>query len=334
MPSVNFDLSDIKPLLSTLGLGQAPPPPTPINNRPIQPLQLPPTPAAAGFTEWAGDPKNQQPVADAIVAPGTPLLSGASTASQPPLGSNVPLDSRFNIMPPQRAPMAFLNPPQAPGTTAASPQTSVPPYQGSIPTPGSPSQYSSLFSGDDKPGTPTQRAFPGPITAASGLHDKLVAANITAPNPLFPRPRPFLVPPTSNPSPFNPSTPPPAMPQLPQAASGQFNMSDPVKLLPSYATAQLTTMAAVQPPPTNSGITPPPTGTPTAPAARGQTQLLPYQNRLQADQAELQRQQTTGSGVSQIKNPILRTLARIGDACRLNRRSRHRYGDSRHHIPP
>jgi hypothetical protein len=42
-------------------------------------------------------------------------------------------------------------------------------------------------------------------------------------------------------------------------------------------------------------------------------QLLPYQNKLQTDQAELQRQQTTGSGVSQIKNPWLRTLARIGD---------------------
>src|SRR5271170_3972156 len=103
MPSVNFDLSDIKPLLSTLGLGQAPTPPAPINNRPIQPLQLPPTPAAAGFTEWASDPQNAKKVTSGITQLGQPLLPPA----QPPLGSNVPLDpnSSRNIMPPQRAPM-------------------------------------------------------------------------------------------------------------------------------------------------------------------------------------------------------------------------------------
>jgi hypothetical protein len=113
--------------------------------------------------------------------------------------------------------MAFSSPP----STSATANTSSQPYQGSFP-PLSPSNpYSGLFSspGDDKSGTAAQRAFPGPITAASGLNDRLAAAKTTAPRPLSPNPRPFLVPPTSNP--FGPYTPSPSAPQLPQAASSQ-----------------------------------------------------------------------------------------------------------------
>jgi hypothetical protein len=326
MPSVKFDMSDIKPLLGTLGLGQAPPPPAPINNRPIQPLQLPPTPAQAGFSLWNGDPKNQQTIANSLTMPGTPItppnvppaspLSSSPTPPPPaPLGSNSPIDpnaSRLNLTPPQRTPMAFLNPPSATTNTPSQP------YQGSFPQLSPSSPYSSLFTapGDDKPGTAAQRAFPGPVTAASGLHDKIAAVNTTAPRPLSPSPRPFLVPPTSNPNPFGPYTPSPSAPQLPQAASSQQfaplgqgpeNPAASVQPLAGYGPSAAASAAP-------SGITAAaPTGAATLTAPSGPMQLLPYQNRLQTDQAELRRQQSTGSGVSQIKNPWLRTLARIGD---------------------
>jgi hypothetical protein len=149
MPSVNFDMSDIKPLLGTLGLGQAPPPPAPINNRPIQPL--PPTPAQAGFSLWNGDPKNQQTIANSLTMPGTPI----TPANVPPAS---PLSSSPTPPPPAPPGSNFLSPPAT---------TSLQPYQGSLPqlSPSSPSL--GLFSaGDDKSGAVAQRAFPSRFWAA------------------------------------------------------------------------------------------------------------------------------------------------------------------------
>ena len=320
MPTVNFDLSDIKPLISSLGLGQAPPTPPNMSQLPPPPMQPAPTPAAAGFSEWAGDPQNRSKVADGIVQPGTPLFPAPAASPSPApggLGANIPIDpsaSRFSIMPPQRAPMAFLNPPVPSSAANASPSLS--PYQGSLSMPPAPSASGGIFAspGANQATTPTQRAFPNPVTFASGLNDKLAASKAMA-RPGAPTPGPVLVPPTSNPNPWNsppvgPYNPPSSTPQLPQAASSQQPLNPPagVQPLPGYAAVQPPTAA-----PLASGITPPPTGTPTAPAISGPSQLLPYQNKLQTDQAELQRQQTTGSGVSQIKNPWLRTIARIGD---------------------
>ena len=81
-------------------------------------------------------------------------------------------------------------------------------------------------------------------------------------------------------------------------------------------------MASVNPPkPQMASANPPQITPPAPPSIYGSAappspvaQMLPsYQRKLVADQNELQRQQTTGSGVSQIKNPWLRGLARVGD---------------------
>ena len=129
MANVSFDMSDIKPLLSAVGLGQDPTPaPKPINSQPPPPLQLPPTPAAAGFTEWASDPQNAKKVTDGITPPGAPLLPPPPPAT-PPLGANVPLPpgagQMASVNPPQQPSPAFLNPPTptAPPAAASAPPT-------------------------------------------------------------------------------------------------------------------------------------------------------------------------------------------------------------------
>lgn len=73
-------------------------------------------------------------------------------------------------------------------------------------------------------------------------------------------------------------------------------------LVPQAAAAQFGGVA-----PLNGAQTPPAAPAPTDPSAAAQS-------RLTADQTELNRYQDTGSGASQIKNPWLRTIARIGDA--------------------
>ena len=130
MPSINFTADDIKPLLSTLGLGDAKPssgpgdpsaaqPPIPFISAPPGPP--PPTPAAAGFGPWLADPQNQQKVADGITVPGEPLMP-QSVPPGSPLGSNMP--------PPQGGNMASVNPPPARQFAALSP----PPLPTSAPT--------------------------------------------------------------------------------------------------------------------------------------------------------------------------------------------------------
>lgn len=120
--AITLKLDDIKPLLGAVGPDDpkpagvdatpAPPPP---------PVVLPPTPAAAGFSAWAADPKNAQKVADGVTPPGTPLLPPPPA---PPLGANVPLDSNAaqmaSVNPPKPPAPAFLNPPtpSAPPTQA------------------------------------------------------------------------------------------------------------------------------------------------------------------------------------------------------------------------
>lgn len=92
--ALTLKLDDIKPLLGAVGLGEDPTPaPKPVNNIPPPPMQLPPTPAAAGFTEWASDPQNAKKVSDGITQPGTPLLPPV----QPPQMASV---TPPNIAPP------------------------------------------------------------------------------------------------------------------------------------------------------------------------------------------------------------------------------------------
>jgi len=116
MAKIDFSLDDVKPLLSAVGLGQDPTPApkdvSQITPPPMPPGPPPPTPAVAGFKAWAGDPQNQQKIADGITAPGTPLLPSNIPAASP-MGANVPVDptsANAPIMPPQPN-TAFLTPP-------------------------------------------------------------------------------------------------------------------------------------------------------------------------------------------------------------------------------
>lgn len=118
MADLKVDLSGVKPLLQTLGLGQAPDAaPKNMSAQPPPPMQMPPVPAGAGFSEWASDPQTQQKIASGITAPGTPLLPPQNPASPPALGANVPLPpdaaGLASVNPPKPAPMAFMNPPNA-----------------------------------------------------------------------------------------------------------------------------------------------------------------------------------------------------------------------------
>jgi hypothetical protein len=105
MASVNFDIKDVKPFLSSLGLGEVPDL-TPRNLNKITPPPMappPPTPAAAGFTDWKSDPANQQKVVSGIIPPNEPMI--------PPSAQMAFLN------PPQRQ-YASLNPPQPAGTAS------------------------------------------------------------------------------------------------------------------------------------------------------------------------------------------------------------------------
>lgn len=108
--ALTLKLDDIKPLLGAVGLGQDPTPaPKPVNAIPPPPLQMPPTPAAAGFSEWAGDPQNAKKVTDGITQPGTPLLPPPPA---PPLGANMPPPPQMaSANPPPGKDMSFLAPP-------------------------------------------------------------------------------------------------------------------------------------------------------------------------------------------------------------------------------
>lgn len=114
MASLNFDINDVKPLLSSLGLGQAPPPPPDTSQITPPPMPKGPTPAAAGFGEWAADPQNQQKVLDGVTPPGKPLLP------PPNLGANVPLA-------PGAGQMAAVNPPAQPNFLTPPTMPSAPP---------------------------------------------------------------------------------------------------------------------------------------------------------------------------------------------------------------
>jgi hypothetical protein len=81
----------------------------------------------------------------------------------------------------------------------------------------------------------------------------------------------------------------PGQPLVPPAASAQFGGVAPMASTPAPAAAAPTAAPATDP-------------------------LAAPQAKLQTDQAELNRLQSTGSGASQIKNPLWRTVARIGDA--------------------
>jgi hypothetical protein len=195
MPSIKFDMSDVQPFASALGLGQAPAKTAPpVNQLPVPPMPPPPPPAAAGFTEWASDPRTAKKINDGIVLPGTPLLS--SRPFTPTLGVGMPPSPNTpNIMPPQRD-TSFIAPPGWQRPQAQSPASVDPrlapaatltppsllPASGSLPTnlpPApttlQPSNATSLYggqTGDQSATTATQRAFPSPVSAASGLHDK------------------------------------------------------------------------------------------------------------------------------------------------------------------
>src|SRR6266851_4717697 len=139
MAGLNIDLSGIKPLLSSLGLGEAPRKVAPpVNQLPPPAMPPPPTPAAAGFSEWSGDPKNQEKVLSSFTPAGTPM----------PLSSPNPQ---------QNGPMAFLNPPQRQYASLNPPQLSAAPDS-------------------TTPQATTPAARTNPVRAASGLFGKLEAA--------------------------------------------------------------------------------------------------------------------------------------------------------------
>jgi len=196
MPSINFNLDDVKPLLSTLGLGQSPSTTAPaVNDLPTPPMPQPPTPAAAGFKEWASDPQNQQKVADGITNPGTPLLP-----------ANIPPGSPMaNIAPPpQQKPMAFLKPPTSgsgEGNTAASQAF-----------PGSAAGGSGLFEKMAASGT----TLSNPSTAASPNR------NSTAVPAIPPAPTSAPLPQQLKPAFSNPPNQPQTMQQDMAANPGQY----------------------------------------------------------------------------------------------------------------
>ena len=126
MPSIDFDLKDVKPLLSSLGLGQAPDTTVPkMDALPPPPLPPPPprTPAQAGFDAWNGDPQNQATVLKAVTAPGQPIIPAppppppgslyAGAASSPPLSSVKPLPG-LSLPASSSAPNPSTTPPASP----------------------------------------------------------------------------------------------------------------------------------------------------------------------------------------------------------------------------
>lgn len=109
-------------------------------------------------------------------------------------------------------------------------------------------------------------------------------------------------------NPFAPPVPPPPSPSVgfQQWASDPRNaMKVQSAMTPPDAPLQPGLAAANPPKPAPMASAAPPS----APSP-----LVPPSNpQLQQDQAELQRLQTTGAGVNQVKNPVLRTLGKVGD---------------------
>lgn len=96
---------------------------------------------------------------------------------------------------------------------------------------------------------------------------------------------------------------PPGTPIIP-AFQGALDHVKPLNAL--TAAAANSPMASIQP-------LGPPAATIQNPMAGIQPLYAGANNQLAQDQAKLQQLQTSGSGVSQIKNPLLRGLARVGD---------------------
>ena len=243
MATISFNPRDVKPLLSSLGLDQAPDTTKPdVSQLPPPPMPPPRTPAQAGFDAWNGDPQNQAKVLKAITTPGQPIVpappppvSGSlyAGATPPPLSSAKPLPGgNLSAYSPAAGPST---PPLLP----YSPHSQVKPLagmQGGVP--------------DVSAGMRSANVTPS-VQALSGMSGSL--PNVAAPSPSVS----------------------PAIQPLPGFAGAVPNVAAP--------------LANVRP-------------------------LDPAVERLQTDQAELTRLQKTGSGASQIKNPWLRTIARIGDA--------------------
>src|SRR6266851_1568121 len=113
---LTLKLDDIKPLLSAVGLGEAPnatPKPVDTITPPpmVPPGPPPPTPAAAGFGEWKSDPQNQQKITSGMTPPNTPIISPNAPPPDPQYANMA------SVQPPQRQ-FASLNPPNMAPPTA------------------------------------------------------------------------------------------------------------------------------------------------------------------------------------------------------------------------
>jgi hypothetical protein len=187
MPSINFNLADVKPFAQALGLGQAPNVAAPpVDALPTPPMPLPPVPAVAGFGAWVSDPATQNKIASGITLRGTPLIPPPSSppAPLPSGGPNYaylsPPAGGGSAAPPD--PYSYLSPPTSaggssvaapvPGPGAAGPS-------GVASAPGASAQTPKLYSPPAAsapallPGyTPTQTT-PAPVTPMSPAYAKL-----------------------------------------------------------------------------------------------------------------------------------------------------------------
>lgn len=119
MADISINLDNVKPLLSSLGLGQAPPAPPKVDQLPapaMPPAPPPPTPAIAGFSQWMADPRTQQKVASGVTLPGTPLMPAPA-----PMAAVNPPQQQYAALNPPGAPPAPASPAAPAATLAASP---------------------------------------------------------------------------------------------------------------------------------------------------------------------------------------------------------------------
>jgi hypothetical protein len=123
--AISLDVSDIKPLLGTFGLGQAPSAKLPdLQNMPVPPLQPPPppppTPAQAGFDAYSQDPANIAKVMNSLTAPGQSIIPDSIAAPTVPSGilpTNIPSSVAAPYLPAQAS--SAVRPPSAPAPLAA-----------------------------------------------------------------------------------------------------------------------------------------------------------------------------------------------------------------------